>query len=309
MDNVCTPIQCPDGQELVGNECVQLIVQEKNGANQWDKRPTFGMSHEDRDEVIVDNGFIFNDNSFEITDNHHTPFEEQFIEVGSVNTFGAKVYADKILHIQEFLFGVPQVGMGHLAEMRVEVWYDYNGEITDVKVNQDSDIIDRSSLVVSHQKSKCQEKDTEEKCDTTTMSAMFLEPLKDKVMAIKAIDYTHRDQTTYLNEGFDISGDTLNPLPSKMIPSNVKGEGLIEVTQTAKYSNYWTTDDGRVFEMNSFGSFKQINQKFERFQDTGDARTRLHSDFANKIKLEAERAAKIFDANELSYNCIFKECQ
>jgi len=199
--------------------------------------------------------------------------------------------------------------MGDLAEMRVEVWFDYDGEITDVKVNQKTEIIDRSSLIITHQKSKCQETDTEEKCDSTFMSAVFLEPLKDKVMAIKAMDFKLRDQTTYLNEGFDISGDSLNPLPTKMIPSNVKGEGLVKVTQTEKYSDYWVSEDGRLFEMNSFGSFNQVNQEFHRFQDSGEAKTRLHSDFANKIKLEAEKAASIFDASQLSHNCNFVECE
>jgi hypothetical protein len=140
------------------------------------------------------------------------------------------------------------------------------------------------------------------------MSAVFLEPLKDKVMAIKAMDFKLRDQTTYLNEGFDISGDSLNPMETKMIPSPVKGEGLIVVTQNSKYSNLWTTFDGRVFEMNSFGSFKQINQTFERFQDTGEPLTRQHSDFASKVKSEAERATSIFDSSELSRDCNFRIC-
>ena len=64
-------------------------------------------------------------------------------------------------------------------------------------------------------------------------------------------------------------------------------------------SYYGATDDGRVFEMNSFGSFKQVNQKFERFQDTGDARTRLHSDYGKIIEYEENRAMKVFDANNL----------
>jgi len=310
-DGVFTPEDPDDNDPCNPNPSSELCVvtQDKNsGFNAWNTRPTFGVSHETNDEIIVDNGFRFNQQSFEIVDNHHTPFEEQSIELGTVNTFAAKVYADKTLKVQEFLFGVPQVGLGHLAEMRVEVWYDFDGQIQDVKVDQKSEIIDRSSLIITHQKTKCQEKDTEEKCDITFMSAVFLEPLKDKVMAIKAMDFKLRDQTTYLNEGFDISGDSLNPLPTKMIPSSVKGEGLIKVTQTEKYSDYWITDDGRMFEMNSFGSFKQVNQKFERFQDSGEAKTRLHSDFANKIKLEAERALNVFDASQLSYNCNFVDC-
>jgi hypothetical protein len=128
------------------------------------------------------------------------------------------------------------------------------------------------------------------------MSAMFLEPLKDNVMAIKAMDFKLRDQTTYLNDGFDISGDSLNPMPTMMIPSPTKGQGLIEVTQNEKYSDYWTCEDGRIFEMNKFGSFKQINYSFERFQDSGEALTRTHSEFGGVLKYESERALNVFNS-------------
>jgi hypothetical protein len=248
---------------------------------------------------MVNNGFTFNGNSFSVTDNHHTPFDEQVIEIGAVNTFAATVYADKSLKIQEFLFGIPDVGMGHLAEMRVEVWYDTAGEIDIVKVLQDTEVIDRASLSITHQKSKCLSTDIEKNCNTTIMSAVFLEPLADKVMAIKAMDFKLRDQTTYLNDGFDISGDSLNEMVTKMIPSTLKGEGLVQVTQNQKYSNYWSTEDGRIFEMNSFGSFKHINPSFERFQDTGNAFTRAHSDFGKIVSYEATRAVGVFDASSL----------
>ncbi|MFB5607409.1 MAG: hypothetical protein ACE5RI_10395, partial [Candidatus Nitrosomaritimum yanchengensis] len=149
-------------------------------------------------------------------------------------------------------------------------------------------------------KTKCSSSDIEAKCDTTNLSIVFLEPLKDKVMAIKAIDFKNRYQITYLNEGLDISGSSLNPMKTKMIPSDVKGEGLIQVTQIEKYSPYWVSEDGRLFEMNSFGSFNQINKSFERFQDSGDARTRLHSGFGGIISYEQNRASEIFNSDELT---------
>jgi len=89
-------------------------------------------------------------------------------------------------------------------------------------------------------------------------------------------------------------------MATEMIPSPVKGEGLIKVTQNEKYSDYWTTDDGRIFEKNSFGSFKQINFEFKRFQDSGEAKTRLHSGFAGLVQSEAQRATNIFDAESLT---------
>ena len=273
-------------------------VRKKNaGDNQWDTRPTFGISHEDRKNQVVENGFRFNNNQFTLTDNHWTPFEEQSIEIGTVNSFSATVYADKQLKIQEFLFGIPNVGEAEKAELGVEVWYDFNGEIQDVKVVQKSNVIDADTITISHEKVKCLSNDSEEKCDNTTVSMKFLEPLKDKVMAIKAIDFKNRDQRTFLNEGFDISGKSLNPMQSKMIPSNTRDTGLVQVTQLEKYSPYWVADDGRMFEMNSFGSFKQINQKFERFQDDGDARTRAHSGFGGIIEYEKNRASQVFDAS------------
>ena len=262
-------------------------------------KPTFGINHETPMQKIVDDGFSFNDRYFNITDNYHTDLDLQSIDIGIVNTFSATVYAPKILETQEFLFGVPEVGKEHEAEMSVEVWYDRNGEIGDVKLIQDSEVIDKSTLSITHQKVKCQSKDVEKKCDKTFMTAVFLEPLQFNVTAIKAIDFKNRYQITYLNEGFVITGDSLNPLTTKMIPGTIKYEGLIEVTQTEKYSNYWVSSDGRIFEMNSFGSFKQINQLFERFQDKGEPRNRLHSGFGEIVELEKSRASTIFDSSEL----------
>ena len=307
----------------------------------------------------MDQGILFNGESFTITDNHHTEFSKKPINIGAPNTFIATVYADKGLKVQEFLFGVPEIGKGHLAEMRIEVWYDNDNEIQDVKVMQNSQVIDVSTLSISHHKVDCLKADTverasaikaydvaqdaankaenaasdavikvdriireaaslsaneaaaiaaidanywdeiEEKCDRTYMSAIFLEPLEHQAMAIKAIDNKFRDQTTYLNEGFEILGESLNPMPTKMIPSNVKNEGLLKVTQTEKYGDYWVSDDGRLFEMNNFGSFTQINHTFERFQDKGEPLTRLHSGFGGKIADEEDRAREIFDSSKI----------
>ena len=74
------PIVIIDG---VGDVC-----RPQGGGNEWDTRPTFGVSHETRETMMVDTGFRFNDNSFSLTDNHHTPFDQQSIELGTVNSFG-----------------------------------------------------------------------------------------------------------------------------------------------------------------------------------------------------------------------------
>jgi len=111
-------------------------------------------------------------------------------------------------------------------------------------------------------------------------------------MAIKAIDFKGRSHFTFLNDGFDISGDSLNPMNTKFIPGTFKYEGLIEVTQTAKYSDIWVANDGRVFQINESGSFKLINQSFERHTDTGVMKNRSHSEFSEYKDSQADIAIK-----------------
>lgn len=283
----------------------EIITEKESGissssgeVNEQYTRPTFGFSHENN-QKIVDSGFRMNNQTFSISDNFYTPFEEQTVNIGEENFFEVEMYAEKGLKVQEFLFGVPEVGDAHLAEAAIEIWFDYDGEILQTKVVQESNVIDESSLVTTHEKSKCMSSDIEEKCDTVKASIKFLEPLKDKVMAIKAIDFKNRYQITYLNEGIHLSGESLNPLNTMMIPSGLKGEGLIKITQLGKYSPYWASEDKRLFEKNRFDSFKEINYEFERFHDAGEARTRSHSEFGGVLNYEKKRASQIFDAGSL----------
>jgi hypothetical protein len=209
-------------------------------------KPTFGIDHTTFIQ-IVDGGFSFNGISHDITDNFWTPFSEQPIKLGTLNTFTAKVYADKGLQIQEFIFGIPEVGKAQDAEVSVEVWYDTQRNIIDTIVNQKTDVVDVDSLTVKHSMNNCSSENNIQ-CDVTEISIKFLEPLFDKVMAVKAVDLKNRGQLTFLNEGFDISGVSLNPMITKMIPGPEKYEGLIEITQNEKYSNLWTAEDGRIFD-------------------------------------------------------------
>ena len=261
-------------------------------------RPTFGTHHENSAKV-VDFGFKFNGDSFFINNNFHTPFKEHFITTGEENTFEANVYAPNGLKVQEFLFGISEIGQAHNAELGVEIWYDSEGTITNVIAVQNSQIVDEEQILALHEKTKCRAKDISKNCDSTQITMTFLEPLKEKIIAIKAIDFSGRYQITYLNEGMDVSGQSLNPLERVWISSPVRNEGLIQLTQSQKYSNFWNTDDGRIFERNSFGSFKQINHKFERFQDSGDPLNRLHSDFGKLIENEKVKALYIFNSTSL----------
>jgi len=241
-------------------------------------RPTFGVDH-NTGVQLVNCGFSFNLKCFNITDNFWTPFEEQQIKVGQTNSFTIKTYADKQLRVQEFLFGIPVVGEAHNAELGVEIFFDYDGIPQNIHLVQQSDIVDPESIVVITFESQCTPSDSTNNCSTTHLSMRFLEPLQDKVMAIKAIDFKNRYQITYLNEGFDVTGESLNPMIVTSIPGPEKYEGIIKVTQTSKYSDIWITEDGREFQVNDSGEFTQINKSYERHTDSGVMKNRSHSEF------------------------------
>jgi|APSaa5957512535_1039671.scaffolds.fasta_scaffold01088_14 YVTN family beta-propeller protein len=226
-------------------------------------RPTIGLSHE-TNERLVDNGFMYNvinpnneiyDNLIQITDNDYTPFPQVNVTLGHENMFGAKLYADKKPKVVEFLFGVPEVQKGHLKELGIEVWIDHLGDVTELKAIQKSNVIDKETLYATLDKVECMADDVEKNCYLVKVFPEFLEPLKDKFMAVKVIDHKLRYQTTYLNEGFNVKGDSLNDMKTQMIPGIEKGEGLIKVTQTEKYSDIWLSDNGREFFKNDFDTF------------------------------------------------------
>jgi len=265
-----------------------------SSAKKFKTRPTFGLDH-NTFLPLIEGGFAFNGVSHDITNNYWTPFAQQKIKLGEMNSFSTKVLAQEKLRVQEFLFGIPDVGYADKAELGVEVFYDYDGEIEKVRVIQKTDVIDIDSLQIATAKSKCLSSSIDEKCVTTLLSMKFLEPLKDNVMALKATDYKGRFQFVYLNEGFDISGNSLNPMLTKMVPGTGQHEGLIEITQTAKYSDTWVANDGREFQLNEYDSVTQINQSFERHIDTNTLNNRNHSEFYRVIEYEIKTAQSLID--------------
>lgn len=267
------------------------VVQEQRhtgGDKSWTTKPTFGVSYLTNKQIVT-NGFGYDDSVKTITDNFHTPFDLVSMSTGEEHSFLAKGLFVNGLKIQEFCFGIPVAGQGYLAESCVDVYYD-NGyqndrKITDVKTTQKTPVL--NVINWNHWMAPCGV--SRQLCDVTKISVVFAEPLKSKVMMIKGIDQKGKQTQTYLNEGFDVNGVQFTELPSVMIPSTVKYEGLIKVTQDSKYSDTWTSDDGRKFERNSSGSFVQTNPVYK------------HDTDYNKIRLadQAAYAKKYFDSSKI----------
>jgi len=266
-------------------------------ANKHKTAPTSGNDWNTHRPLVKD-GISVDGKSFDITDNWWTPFEQIQIGTGSTHSFTAKTFAQNGgLMVQEFAFGIPRIGEYQNAEAMIEVHYNYDKSIKDIVVVQDTEIIIRSSINATTAQVSCDGGSA--MCYQTSISIIFNEPLKDKVYAIKAFDMSRRSMMPhYFNDGINIVGEMMNPLPTKTIPGTIKGEGLITITQVEKYSDLWVAEDGRIFEM--FGeseSFKLVNQNYERHIDSGMVKNRNHSAHSNWLLWQEKVATEIFDSS------------
>ncbi len=234
--------------------------------SQWKTKPTFGDSHQTY-KPLVDCGFTFDGICYDITDNWHTDFDQLVINTGETHTFALKAYSENKLKMMELQLGVPIIGESRNAEVSILAVFDYNTNIIDTSISGDVDSI--TNLHISNFKVKCQPSDDVEKCDMVVYTMKFLEPIQNDVLGIQAVDQKRRTQTTFLNEGFDIIGKSLNPMNNAVIAGPEKYEGSILVTQESKYSDIWVSQDGREFEKNNGGSFTQVNKVYETPEISG----------------------------------------
>ena len=237
---------------------------------------------------------------FQIDDNFHTNFTKQYFDVGTVNAFSAKVFAPREIHVMEFDFGVPEVGKAHDSQVMLEIWLNRDLSVEKTVIRQDRKIIDENSILPLAFKSKCQASDAEENCVTVLVSTLFLEsPLYD-VMALKAIDFSGRFQITYLNEGFDITGDPLNPPETDYMPSGKAG--LVQMVRFDKFENLWFVPDyinpdefdnlwvspsGIIYTRNDVGSWFRLSPHIiEENDPSWNVMTRIHDEFYKMVEYE-----------------------
>ena len=289
----------PGGSHTVATtigDCTPLVIAGGGSARDYRTKPTFGLDHQ-TDFVLVEGGFTANGKVFDITDNFHTDFERQAILVGQTNTFSAKAYAEHVLNSVEFMFGVPKVGLAHMAEASIEVTIDRDLNITNIRVVQNDNLIDPDSASVMM--AQCKSSVTVKKCYYVTVSAKFNEAPLNDVFALKGTDFDSHTHLTHLNEGFTVFGDSLNPATTLMIAANVKGgDGLMQVIQIDKRNDIWIDESGNEYERNSFDTFvKTTAERLVRDDPMVKVMTRYNSNFETMKQNELDKATAIFDSS------------
>jgi len=269
--------------------------------NEHHTRPTFGLDHYSHAQ-IVDSGLLINNKTFTVTDNFWTHIPMQNLTVGEVQNFTATTYAPKTLRVMEFLFGVPEVGAWNKAETSIELHFDYNGEIvSNSTYNRDDILIDSDSLIYSTSKTLCSPDDSTPLCDRVSIELVFNESPLWQVLAVQAIDWKGRNNILYFNEGIDVTGDSLNPLVQKTIPSKIKYKGLQTIERVDKVENIWRTLDENepisLYHQDKWGTFfplewRETEAMPDKIVTTMD---RDHSEFGKVIKLEQKRAQVTYD--------------
>ncbi len=314
-DNETSPTNVPAGFACVFDNGADLVIHTLTASvfssgsstsaggdsNKHRTAPTSGLDWTTHRQIVTD-GFRINDFIVTIDDNWWTDFPEQKILLMLPNEFEIKTYAQNGgLLVQELCFGLAEVGLTNTAEVCLEAWYDYQQNIVELKVIQETDVIDVDQVYATTSEKKCSESG-DMKCTSTLFSNVkFKESMRYNVMAIKSIDQSRRSMMpTSLNDGIDLIGVSINPKPTMTIPGIEKYEGLITITQIEKYSNLWISDDGRIFDVNSSGSASIVDKDYTRHRDT-DAfyMDRNHSEFDKLIAWTQQNAINVFDSSKL----------
>ncbi len=289
-----------------GSSSNDFTTKSSSSNDEWKTKPTFGISHT-TDKQIVECGFSWDNTCYDITDNWHTPFEKIDVTLGTQYNMTAKAYFQTSPLFMEFAL-VSEVGKFSKSETKIEVFFDgypnYNNyynidddttiSIKSITVIQKDNIIDESLLSATISKVSCGYV-TSDCYELSINDIMFREvPFFEKI-GILAVDTDRRSQTTYLNEGFEIDGISLNPAKTDTIVQHSK-RGTFPITQLDKLENLWSDEDGIIYTHNDANSWIRLTPYSMEQRDDPDntVMSRTHSGFAELIQQEKLKAQKLF---------------
>ena len=214
----------------------------------WKLKPTFGMDWLKSERVMVNNGVIWNNQRYDVTNNWWTPFPKQIVNTDEEQNLSMTVYSPKGLAYGAFYLGVPSVGKSNESQIKVTVTKD-NTVTLEQKVNLITITKTRVETV------KCNEFNNLQ-CDRISIQYRFNESPKFDVFAFQAVDLKRQETTTYLNEGFKVIGNSINPPDEKfVVTSDSNHRGLVHVVSIDRWNNMWKSDDGYIYKENESGSF------------------------------------------------------
>ncbi len=279
-------------------------------SNEWKTKPTFGKHWNNQAVQLVDDGFVFNGMPLTITNNWHTDFNMTSSIIGEDNTVHIKGYATNDLKSVSLSLGVPEVGLKTNAESHIIVNVNSNYtspagyDIADIVHEQREGLVNQNMTGATISKVKCTISDTTERCFDVTISFVIMAPLSHEVMAINAVDKQRYSTTTYINEGVEFTGEALLAAAThelKQKHGNQNPFETISLTQQDRRYQVWEDQYGYIWSQNDYGTWLQITRPDIQQRDDSptSVMTRIHSNFANLVIDEQDRATLIFDSKAI----------
>ena len=279
------------------------------GSNDWQKKPTFGLSWEVRPSQLVRDGFTFNGRTLDVTDNWHTDFRRTSSIIGDTNNVTMKAFASDGFRYVVLSLGVPEIGAATDAETDIILMLNRNYtspvgyDIDEIIHEQKESLVDENKTTATVTSGACNP-GSSTICHSFEISFKINAPLKSDVLAISAVDSKRRSTVTYINEGVEFAGDSLLESKTQYIVQKKTNQGpakIITLTQQDRRYNIWEDDSGYLWTQNDHGSwFSVTSPETERFTDGAvNVMTRMHSNFENLMQQEQDRATMIFDASKL----------
>ncbi len=311
---VTVTAQNPDDNDSGAGDIASIpsdTPKKKGGdSNEWKTKPTFGKHWNNQAVQLVDDGFVFNGMPLTITNNWHTDFDLTSSIIGDDNTVHIKGYATNGLKSVSLSLGVPEIGLKTNAESHIIVNVNSNYtspagyDIADIVHEQKEGLVNEKMTGASIDKVKCISSDTAERCFDVTISFVIMAPLSHEVLAINAVDKQRYSTTTYINEGVEFTGEALLAAAThelKQKHGNQNPFETISLTQQDRRYQVWEDQYGYIWSQNDYGTWLQITRPDMQQRDDlpTSVMTRIHSNFANLVIDEQDRATLIFDSKAI----------
>lgn len=262
--------------------------------------PTFGM--DENNFLIVTNGFSYNTVGVDVSD-YHTDYPLITAVTNQTNTVLLKVYENNGLDnisVVQFGLGMPKVGspLQH-AQTLVEVWLDKT-EVKNIIKTDENNLVDIQKVTTSIV--DCG--GTEKECLAVEMQYIYRDQPKFNIMAINAIDYGKNTWNNYMNDGIEVTGDSLNePLTQKVTVSKAgvfypQKAGATTLTLSDYKTDTWIDEYGYIWSTNEHGPYLvDIISPPEKTPDEispwSGYNHRGHSEFGEYVKIQQEKAVLI----------------
>ena len=231
-------------------------------------RPTFGISGQTFTQ-IVDCGYSMDGVCTDVTE-YHVDYNRKIIQTGTAHDFALKAYAQNGMKSFVIGFGVNEVGAPASeseASITVNLGRDYTLDSTytidSVEYDNDENVIgENATFAVSGVSCGGGSGDNNNNNDNNNGiiqknqiqctqllidGVLFREAMYDEPFMIEAVDAKRKVITHYMNEGLQVTGESINEPPTHKFSSKKTSQSdavILELVRTDKLGNIWTDQFG-----------------------------------------------------------------